>query len=74
MTDVGVTEVFGLHGTVSFFHDRKMYGFIESEELDDDVFFHIDDLDVDSIEEGTEVEFETEEADKGPRATNVQVL
>lgn len=63
-----------MHGTVAFFHDRKKYGFIESDEADDDVFFHVDDLEVDSVEEGAEVEFDSEEGDRGPRATNIELV
>ncbi len=61
-----------MQGTVKFFHNKKRYGFIESEDEDDDVFFHESELEGDEIEEGTEVEFETEESDKGPRAVDVQ--
>lgn len=60
-----------MKGTVKFFHDQKNYGFIETEEIDDDVFFHVSDLEEDSIEEETEVEFEKEEGDRGPKAVNV---
>lgn len=63
-----------MQGTVKFFHDQKNYGFIETDEMDDDVFFHISELDGDSIEEGAEVEFETEEGDKGPQAVDVKQL
>lgn len=61
-------------GTVDFFHDRKGYGFIESEDTDDDVFFHMEDVGGPDLEEGQEVEFDIEDAPKGPRATNVQRL
>ncbi|MFB6093371.1 MAG: cold-shock protein [Halanaeroarchaeum sp.] len=61
-------------GTVAFFNERKGYGFIESEEADDDVFFHMEDVGGPDLEEGQEVEFEIEEADKGPRATNLKRL
>ncbi|EHK01929.1 hypothetical protein HRED_06390 [Candidatus Haloredivivus sp. G17] len=30
-----------MQGTVGFFHDRDKYGFIEVEDEDDDIFFHI---------------------------------
>lgn len=60
-----------MKGTVKFFHDKKNYGFIETDEMEDDVFFHVSDLDGDSIEEDAEVEFDTEEGDKGPKAVNV---
>lgn len=61
-----------MKGTVKFFHDRKNYGFIETDEMDDDVFFHQEEMDDDlQVEEGTEVEFEQEEGDRGPKAVNV---
>jgi len=61
-----------MQGTVKFFHDKKNYGFIEVEDEDDDIFFHVSNLEGDSIEEGAEVEFETEEGDKGPEAVDVK--
>ena len=65
-------------GTVKFFHDRKGYGFIErndtDEDADDDVFFHMEDIEGPDLEEGEEVRFEVEEADEGPRAKNIERL
>ncbi|MFW5918809.1 MAG: cold-shock protein [archaeon] len=61
-------------GTVAFFNERKGYGFIETEDADDDVFFHMEDVGGPDLEEGQEVEFEIEEADKGPRATELTRL
>ena len=61
-------------GTVDFFNDQKGYGFIETDEADDDVFFHMEDVGGPDLEEGQEVEFDIEDADKGPRATNVTRL
>ncbi len=61
-------------GTVAFFHDRKGYGFIETDETDDDVFFHMEDVGGPDLEEGQEVEFDIEQADKGPRAVNLERL
>jgi len=61
-------------GTVEFFHDRKGYGFIETEDADDDVFFHMEDVGGPDLEEGQEVEFDIEEADQGPRAVNLKRL
>ncbi|MFB6270506.1 MAG: cold-shock protein [Halobacterium sp.] len=58
-------------GTVDFFNEQKGYGFIETEDADDDVFFHMEDVGGPDLEEGQEVEFDIEEAEKGPRATNV---
>ncbi|GGL56559.1 cold-shock protein [Halocalculus aciditolerans] len=61
-------------GTVAFFNDEKGYGFIETDEADEDVFFHMEDVGGPDLEEGQEVEFDIEEADKGPRAKNVTRL
>jgi len=65
-------------GTVKFFHDRKGYGFIErndtDEDADDDVFFHMEDVEGPDLEEGEEVRFEVEEADEGPRAKDLERL
>ncbi|TYL38033.1 cold-shock protein [Natronococcus pandeyae] len=61
-------------GTVAFFNDTGGYGFIETEETDDDVFFHMEDVGGEDLEEGQEVEFEIEQADKGPRAKNLTRL
>mgnify|MGYP003835480911 CR=1 FL=1 len=60
------------NGTVAFFHDRKGYGFIETDDADEDVFFHMEDVGGPDLEEGQEVEFDIEQADKGPRAVNLQ--
>ncbi|MFQ3318525.1 MAG: CspA family cold shock protein [Natronomonas sp.] len=61
-------------GTVDFFNDTGGYGFIETEDADEDVFFHMEDVGGPDLEEGQEVEFDIEEADKGPRATNLTRL
>jgi CspA family cold shock protein len=58
-------------GTVNFFHDGRGYGFIDSDAADEDVFFHMDDVEGPDLQEGEEVEFEIEQRDKGPRAVNV---
>ena len=61
-----------MKGTVKLFKAQKNFGFIETEDMDDDVFFHVSELDGDSISEGAEVEFEQEEGDRGPKATSVE--
>jgi len=58
-------------GTVAFFNDTGGYGFIESEDSDEDVFFHMEDVGGPDLEEGQEVEFEIEQSPKGPRAANL---
>jgi CspA family cold shock protein len=32
------------NGTVEFYNDEKGYGFIETDDADDDVFFHVTDV------------------------------
>jgi CspA family cold shock protein len=59
------------NGTVDFFNDTGGYGFIETEDADDDVFFHMEDVGGPDLEEGQEVEFEIEDSPKGPRAANL---
>lgn len=61
-------------GTVAFFNDDGGYGFIETEEIDDDVFFHMADVGGPDLEEDQEVEFDIDHAEKGPRAINLQRL
>ncbi len=62
------------NGTVDFFNDTGGYGFISTEDADEDVFFHMEDIGGPDLEEGQEVEFDIEQADKGPRATNLERL
>ena len=61
-------------GNVDFFNDTGGYCFISTEDADDDVFFQMEDIGGPDLEEGTEVEFDIEQADKGPRATNLTRL
>lgn len=58
-------------GTVDFFNHSGGYGFISTDDADDDVFFHMDDVEGPDLEQGQDVEFEIEQAPKGPRATNL---
>lgn len=64
-----------MKGIVKFFHDQNGYGFIETDEMEDDVYFNEDEQDEGfEVEEGDEVEFETEEADRGPKAVDITLL
>jgi CspA family cold shock protein len=58
-------------GTVDFFNDTGGYGFINTDDADDDVFFHMEDVGGPDLEEGQEVEFEIQDSPKGPRAANL---
>jgi CspA family cold shock protein len=70
---MGEGGVLVMQGTVKFFHDVKNYGFITPDEGDEDVFFHVSVVESSSIAEGDEVEFESEDAEKGPKATKVEM-
>ncbi len=59
------------NGKVDFFNDTGGYGFIDTEDADEDVFFHMEDVGGEDLTEGTDIEFDIEQAPKGPRATNV---
>ena len=52
------------------------FGFVESED-GQDIFFHFSALPpggFDALGEGEEVEFQVEQGDKGPRATQMSVI
>ena len=63
-----------LEGIVKRWFDRG-FGFISVEGQDDEVFVHHTSLDgVFELREGQKVEFDVEDAPKGPRAVNVKVV
>ena len=74
MRVAGLRSVAMAKGKVDFFNDTGGYGFISTEDADDDVFFHMEDVGGDDLQEGQEVEFSIEQAPKGPRATNLTRL
>ena len=60
-------------GRVKWFNDSKGYGFIEQDE-GEDVFVHFSVIEMDgfkTLADGTEVEFEFVQGDKGLQATKV---
>jgi CspA family cold shock protein len=62
-------------GTVKWFNDEKGFGFITPDDGSKDVFVHqtaIVSEGFRSLSEGSQVEYETESSDKGPKATNVR--
>jgi len=63
-------------GKVKWFDEKKGFGFIERED-GNDVFVHFRAINGDgykTLTEGQEVEFEVEQGQKGPQATNVNPL
>ena len=63
-------------GTVKWFNNQKVYGFISDEE-GNDVFVHYTGLNMEgfkTVDEGQAVEFEVVNGAKGPQATNVTKL
>jgi len=61
-------------GKVKWFNKERHFGFI-TEENGKDFFFHQNDvLDRLVLKEGQEVEFEVEQAPKGPRAVHVRPI
>jgi cold shock protein len=63
-------------GTVKWFNGSKGYGFI-SRENGPDVFVHYSAIQSEgfrNLDEGQKVEFEVEQGQKGPQATNVTIL
>ncbi len=68
---LGLCLVVMANGKVDFFNDTGGYGFITTDDSDDDVFFHMEDVGGADLEEGQEIDFDIEQAPKGPRAMNV---
>ena len=60
-------------GTVKFFNESKVFGFIVEEGNNSEHFVHVSGL-IDEIRENDEVEFELQEGRKGLNAVNVRVI
>lgn len=63
-------------GRVKWFDEKKGFGFIERED-GNDVFVHFKAIvgeGYKSLTEGQEVQFDVEQGQKGPQASNVTVL
>ena len=59
-------------GVVDFFNDPAGYGFINTDAHNQDVFYHMEEIEGPDIEEGQKLRFNIVETDEGPRATNVE--
>ena len=63
-----------MKGKIKWYNARKGYGFIEGED-GKDVFVHRNSIpDGAYLNEGDQVEYEIEDSEKGPQATNVKKL
>ncbi|MCJ7833378.1 MAG: cold shock domain-containing protein [Deltaproteobacteria bacterium] len=63
-------------GKVKWFNDAKGFGFIE-QDGGSDVFVHYSAIQMDgfkTLKQGQDVEFEVNDGEKGPQATNVMKL
>jgi serine/threonine protein kinase len=58
-------------GEMDFVNDTGGYGFIRTNDVDEDVFIHFDDIEGGPIQEGDRLRVDVIDAEKGPRATNV---
>lgn len=64
------------NGTVKWFDNKKGYGFIRGEEIDEDIFVHYREIRGDgfrTLTEGQRVEFSVNQGDKGLAARDVSV-
>ncbi len=62
-----------VQGTVKFFNTMKNFGFISPDE-GEDVFVHASAIVEGTISDEDRVEFDIEEGDKGPKASNVKKI
>ena len=61
-------------GTVKWFDDSKGYGFLRTDEVDEDIFVHYSSVQAEgfrSLTKGEQVQFEIVQGDKGFKAENV---
>ena len=64
-------------GKISFYNERKQYGFIKRDDGDKDCFVHVSEIwegETNIPQVGQAVSFEVKEGDRGPQAVNVKVL
>lgn len=65
-----------IQGKVKWFSNQKGFGFITGDD-GKDIFVHHSGIDSEgyrTLAEGAEVQFNTEDSEKGPKAVNVSVI
>lgn len=62
------------NGTVKFFNDEKGFGFITPDNGGTDLFVHVSAISAGTLSSEDKVGFDITEGQRGPCATNVQVL
>ena len=67
-----------MKGKITQWNTGRGFGFITTDELDDNVFAHIKSFRVHKVDEeifiGLEVEFDMKETDKGHNAENIRIM
>ena len=58
-------------GKVKFFNTNRGFGFI-TQNVGEDLFFHVSELRAETANEGDQVEYEIGESKKGPCAVNIR--
>jgi CspA family cold shock protein len=59
-------------GEIKFFESDKGYGFVTVEDFDEDVFFHIDNIEYDEVEKGETVKVRVEHSNRGPKTVYME--
>lgn len=66
-----------MQGKIKKLITHRGYGFINADDAEEDIFFHLSQLDAvkfNELREGDVVEFEIEETEKGPQAVSVEII
>jgi CspA family cold shock protein len=65
-----------MKGTIKRIMYNRNFGFIQTDEEDKDVFFHISGVvgEFGDLREGDNVEFDLEDTDRGPQAVNLKTI
>ncbi|MHA2029553.1 MAG: cold-shock protein [Candidatus Kariarchaeaceae archaeon] len=65
-----------MQGTIKKVMSQRGYGFIDTDNQEDDLFFHksnLDNIEFTNLREGTAVEFDIADGRRGPEAVNIKL-